>query len=54
VRIFQIHGEADQVFPIARARADVVVPGGVHALPLFSSAAVNEFIAAVVQTVTTN
>lgn len=51
VRVFQIHGEADQVFPIARARPDAVVPGGSHALPLFSPAAVNEFIAEVLGTV---
>ncbi len=53
VRIFQIHGEADHVFPAARTQAEVLVAGGVHALPLFSSTAVNEFIANAVRSVTT-
>jgi pimeloyl-ACP methyl ester carboxylesterase len=51
VPVHQIHGEADRVLPVARARPNVVVPGGSHALSLFNPAAVNEFISAVVQVV---
>jgi pimeloyl-ACP methyl ester carboxylesterase len=51
VRVFHIHGEADRVLPAALASPDVVVPGGAHALPLFSPSAVNEFIAGAVQAV---
>jgi pimeloyl-ACP methyl ester carboxylesterase len=51
VRIFQIHGEVDRVLPVTRTRADVIVPGGAHALTLFNPAAVNSFIAEVVERV---
>jgi pimeloyl-ACP methyl ester carboxylesterase len=53
VRVFHIHGAADRVLPAALGQPDVVVPGGSHALTLFSPAAVNEFIAEVVQKVVT-
>jgi pimeloyl-ACP methyl ester carboxylesterase len=49
VRVFHIHGSADRVLPVALARPDVIVPGGAHALSLFSPQAVNEFIADVVR-----
>jgi pimeloyl-ACP methyl ester carboxylesterase len=49
VRVFHIHGAADQMLPIGLARPDVVVPDGGHALSLFSPQAVNEFIADVVR-----
>ncbi|HEY1188035.1 MAG TPA: alpha/beta hydrolase [Gemmata sp.] len=51
VRVFHIHGEADRVLPARLGRPDVVVPGGSHALSLFSPAAVNEFVAGVVRVV---
>jgi pimeloyl-ACP methyl ester carboxylesterase len=44
VPVFQIHGEHDRTLPVARTRPDVVIPGGQHALTLFSAAAVSEFI----------
>jgi hypothetical protein len=49
VRVFHIHGSADRALPAALARPDVLVPAGSHALSLFSPAAVNEFLAGVVQ-----
>ena len=52
-RVFHIHGVADRVLPVALARPDVVVPGGGHALSLFSPSAVNEFITCVVRAVQT-
>jgi pimeloyl-ACP methyl ester carboxylesterase len=54
VRVFHIHGEADRVLPVTLARPDLVVPGGSHALALFSPAAVNAFVAGVVQVVAPN
>lgn len=51
VRVFHIHGAADRALPVGLARPDVIVPGGGHALSLFSPGAVNEFIAGVVQVV---
>jgi pimeloyl-ACP methyl ester carboxylesterase len=51
VPVFHIHGSADRVLPVELTRPDVVVPGGGHALSLFSPAAVNEFIAGVVRAV---
>jgi pimeloyl-ACP methyl ester carboxylesterase len=54
VRVFHIHGEADRVLPVALARPDVVVPGGSHALSLFSPAAVTAFVAGVIQVVAPN
>jgi pimeloyl-ACP methyl ester carboxylesterase len=51
VRVFHIHGSDDRVLPVALAKPDVVVPGGGHALSLFSPSAVNEFIAGVVRMV---
>ena len=50
-RVLHIHGEADRVLPVALARPDVVVPGGSHALSLFSPSAVNEFLAEAVRSV---
>jgi len=50
-RVFHIHGSADRVLPVGLARPDVVVPGGGHALSLFSPSAVNSFLADVVRTV---
>jgi pimeloyl-ACP methyl ester carboxylesterase len=49
VRIFQIHGEADRVLPVRNRRADVIVPGGSHALSLFNPSAVNEYLTRVVE-----
>ena len=46
--VFHIHGEADQTFPVALTHPDVIVPGGAHALSLFSPTAVNDFLANVV------
>lgn len=54
VRVFHIHGSADRILPVELNRPDVIVPGGGHALSLFSPAAVNEFIAWVVQAITLN
>jgi pimeloyl-ACP methyl ester carboxylesterase len=51
VRIFQIHGEADRVLPVKLTRAEVIVPGGSHALSLFNASAVNAFLADVVSSV---
>jgi pimeloyl-ACP methyl ester carboxylesterase len=51
VRVFHIHGEADRVLPVSLAGPDVVVPGGRHALPLYSPSAVNEFLPRVVRAV---
>jgi pimeloyl-ACP methyl ester carboxylesterase len=51
VRVYHIHGAADRVLPVELGRPDVVVPGGSHALTLFSPAAVNEFLAGVVRAV---
>jgi pimeloyl-ACP methyl ester carboxylesterase len=51
VRVFHIHGSADHIFPVERARPDLIIPGGSHALSLFSAKAVNEFIAGVVNEV---
>ncbi|AWM37819.1 Alpha/beta hydrolase family protein [Gemmata obscuriglobus] len=47
VPVFQIHGANDQTLPAALTRPDVLVPAGSHALTLFSPAAVNAFLAAV-------
>ena len=51
VNVFQIHGEADRVFPVGLTRPDVVVPDGSHALSLFSPSAVNEFLTNVINQV---
>lgn len=51
VRVFHIHGACDRVLPVALARPDVVVPGGGHALSLFSPTAVNMFVADVARVV---
>ncbi len=47
-QIYHIHGEADRTFPVVLTRPDVIVPGGGHALSLFSPTAVNEFLASVI------
>lgn len=49
VPIFQIHGSADPVLPVSLTRPDVIVPGGEHALPMFSPSVVNDFIADVLR-----
>jgi pimeloyl-ACP methyl ester carboxylesterase len=54
VRVFHIHGSADRVLPVELSRPDAIVPGGGHALPLFSPVAVNGFIAGVVREITAN
>lgn len=51
LRVFHIHGADDRVLPVGRGCPDVIVPGGSHAVSLFSPAAVNEFIAGVVREV---
>jgi pimeloyl-ACP methyl ester carboxylesterase len=51
VRIFQIHGSADKVLPVDNTVPHKIVPGGKHALSLFHPAAVNEFIASTMATV---
>ncbi len=53
VPVFQIHGSDDRVLPVALGKPDVIVPGGKHALSLFSPTEVNDFIAKVVQSVST-
>lgn len=52
VRAFHVHGSADRVLPAALGRPDVTVPGGAHALPLFSPDAVNAFLTDVLRTLT--
>lgn len=52
VRVFQIHGSNDRVLPLWGSDADVVVPGGGHALSLFSPDDVNDFLAAVLRDIT--
>lgn len=47
--VFQIHGEADRIFPASLTRPNVIVPGGEHALSLFSPTAVNEVLASVLE-----
>jgi pimeloyl-ACP methyl ester carboxylesterase len=44
VPVFQIHGEFDRTLPAGNTRADVIVPGGHHALSLFNSEAVNDYL----------
>lgn len=44
IPIYQIHGSADEVLPVALTAPDVVVVGGVHALTVFSPTEVNRFI----------
>lgn len=44
VRVFQIHGERDHTLPVSCTRADLIVPGGSHALSLFNPSAVNEYL----------
>jgi pimeloyl-ACP methyl ester carboxylesterase len=51
IRVFHIHGEADQVLPVKLSRPNVIVPGGRHALTIFNALAVNEFLAKVRQTI---
>jgi pimeloyl-ACP methyl ester carboxylesterase len=43
-RVLQIHGDADRTLPIRYTRADRVVAGGGHLLPLTHAQAVNEFL----------
>jgi pimeloyl-ACP methyl ester carboxylesterase len=52
VRVYHIHGADDRVLPARLARADVVVPRGHHALPVFNAAAVNDFLGGVLREVT--
>jgi pimeloyl-ACP methyl ester carboxylesterase len=52
VPVYHIHGTADRILPVARARPDVVVRGGAHALSLFNPTAVNAFIVDVLRAVT--
>jgi hypothetical protein len=49
VPIYQIHGSADEVLPIALTSPDVVVQGGVHALTIFSPTEVNRFLTDVIK-----
>lgn len=51
VRVFRIHGSADAILPCGRSGADVIVPGGPHALTVFASKPVNAFIEQVVRDV---
>lgn len=51
IPIRQIHGSADEVLPVELTRPDVIVPGGMHALAMFSPVEVNQFIADVVREV---
>jgi pimeloyl-ACP methyl ester carboxylesterase len=44
VPVFQIHGEFDRTLSAGNTRADVIVPGGHHALSLFNSEAVNNYL----------
>ena len=48
IPIYQIHGSADEVLPLALTHPDIVVAGGVHALPIFSPTEVSRFIADVI------
>jgi pimeloyl-ACP methyl ester carboxylesterase len=50
VRVFQIHGEADQTLSVRWTRPNMIVPSGGHALPLTNSASVTQFIRKCVQT----
>jgi pimeloyl-ACP methyl ester carboxylesterase len=51
LHVFHIHGSADKVLPARLAKPDVLVPGGHHALTLFSPQRVNGFLADVVRIV---
>jgi pimeloyl-ACP methyl ester carboxylesterase len=42
--VWQLHGDADFVFPLRFTHADRVVPGGGHLLPLSHPYVVNEFV----------
>jgi pimeloyl-ACP methyl ester carboxylesterase len=44
VRIFQIHGERDRIFPARRTHAEVILPGGGHLISLTHASAVNDFL----------
>jgi len=44
VRVVQIHGERDRIFPAKRTRADVILPGAGHLISLTHAAAVNDFL----------
>jgi len=44
-----IHGSADRIFPVELVRPSVIVPGGSHALSLFSPGAVNDFLIRVIE-----
>jgi pimeloyl-ACP methyl ester carboxylesterase len=44
VPVYQIHGELDATLPAANSHADVIVPGGTHALTVFQPSAVNEYL----------
>ncbi len=49
VQVFHIHGESDRTLPVGLTHPDVVVPGGAHALSLFSPGEVNVFIRMVLE-----
>jgi pimeloyl-ACP methyl ester carboxylesterase len=49
VPVFRIHGEADRTLPVQRTQSHTIVPGASHALTLFRSAAVNEFLNSVLE-----
>jgi pimeloyl-ACP methyl ester carboxylesterase len=44
VRVFQIHGERDRLFPARRSGAEVVLPGAGHLISLTRPGAVNDFL----------
>lgn len=44
VRVFQIHGERDRLFPSGRSGAEVILPGGGHLISLTRPNAVNDFL----------
>ena len=46
VRVFQIHGDRDRVFPISRARPDCIVRGAGHVLSITHPIATSEFLLA--------
>ncbi|MFO0824885.1 MAG: alpha/beta hydrolase [Gemmataceae bacterium] len=50
VPIFQIHGEFDNTLPVRNSRADLIIPGGSHALSLFNPSAVNMYLERVLET----
>lgn len=44
VRIFQIHGDSDRIFPIGRASPDCVVPGAGHLIAITHAKQVMEYL----------